>query len=51
MLGYYIVKLFSKFMCVSPLWLRKLVAKFLGSVAVAVAYADGRGQHSRMPGG
>ena len=36
MLGYYIVKLFSKFMCVSPMWLRKLVAKFLGSVAVAV---------------
>ena len=36
MLGYYIVKLFSKFMCISPMWLRKLVAKFLGSVAVAV---------------
>ncbi len=34
MLGYYIVKLFSKLMCISPLWLRKLVAKFLGSVAV-----------------
>ena len=36
MLGYYIVKLFSKFMCISPMWLRKLVATFLGSVAVAV---------------
>lgn len=36
MLGYYIVKLFSKFMCISPMLLRKLVAKFLGSVAVAV---------------
>lgn len=36
MLGYYIVKIFSKFMCISPMWLRKLVAKFLGSVAVAV---------------
>lgn len=36
MLGYYIVKLFSRLMCVSPMWLRKLVAKFLGSVAVLV---------------
>ena len=36
MLGYYIVKLFSKFMCIAPLWLRKLVARFLGSVAVLV---------------
>lgn len=36
MLGYYIVKLFSKFMCIAPLWLRKLLARFLGSVAVLV---------------
>lgn len=34
MIGYYIVKLFSKIMCVAPAWLRRLVARFLGSVAV-----------------
>lgn len=36
MLGYYLVKLFSKIMCVLPLCLRKLFASFLGSVAVMV---------------
>ena len=36
MLGYYLVKLFSKIMCVLPLCLRKLFAKFLGSIAVMV---------------
>lgn len=36
MLAYYIVKLFSKIMCIAPLWLRKAVAHFLGSVAVLV---------------
>lgn len=36
MLGYYLVKLFSKIMCVLPLPLRKLFAGFLGSVAVLV---------------
>ena len=35
MLGYYIVKLFSKLMCVSPKWLRNLVAGLLGSIACA----------------
>lgn len=34
MLSYYIVKAFSWLMCVSPKFIRKLVAKFLGSVAV-----------------
>lgn len=34
MLGYYIVKLFSKLMCVSPQWFRNMVASFLGGVAV-----------------
>ena len=34
MLSYYIVKLFSRLMCVSPKFIRNLVAKFLGSVAV-----------------
>lgn len=34
MIGYYIVKLFSKIMCLAPAWLRRLVAHFLGSVAV-----------------
>lgn len=36
MLGYYIVKLFSKLMCVSPRFVRNLLAHFLGSVAVLV---------------
>ncbi len=36
MLGYYIVKLFSKLMCIAPRFLRKLMARFLGSVAVLV---------------
>ncbi len=36
MLGYYIVKFFSKLMCIMPLFLRKLFAKFVGSVAVLV---------------
>lgn len=36
MVGYYLVKLFSKIMCLLPLWLRKLFAKFVGSVAVMV---------------
>ena len=35
MLGYYIVKLFSKLMCVSPKWLRNLVASLLGGIACA----------------
>ena len=33
MLGYYIVKLFSKLMCVSPKWFRDLLAKILGYLA------------------
>lgn len=33
MIGYYIVKLFSKLMCVSPKWFRNLVAKLLGGIA------------------
>ena len=33
MLGYYIVKLFSKLMCVSPKWFRDLVAQVLGAIA------------------
>ncbi|MBR5581969.1 MAG: lipid A biosynthesis acyltransferase, partial [Phascolarctobacterium sp.] len=33
MLGYYIVKLFSKLMCVSPKWFRNLLAQILGSIA------------------
>lgn len=36
MLGYYIVKLFSKLMCISPRFVRNLLAHFLGSVAVLV---------------
>ena len=36
MVGYYLVKLFSKIMCILPLCLRKLFAKFVGSVAVMV---------------
>lgn len=36
MLGYYIVKLFSKLMCISPPFVRNLLAHFLGSVAVLV---------------
>lgn len=36
MLGYYIVKLFSKLMCIAPLWLRNGFASFLGNVAVMV---------------
>ena len=36
MLGYYIVKLFSKIMCILPKCLRNLFASFLGSVAVLV---------------
>lgn len=36
MLGYYIVKLFSKLMCISPRFVRNLLAYFLGSVAVLV---------------
>lgn len=36
MLGYYIVKLFSKLMCISPRFVRNLLALFLGSVAVLV---------------
>jgi len=35
-LGYYIVKLFSKLMCISPRFVRNLLAHFLGSVAVLV---------------
>lgn len=34
MLGYYIVKLFSWVMCISPKFIRSLAAKFLGSVAL-----------------
>lgn len=34
MLGYYIVKLFSKLMCSAPLWFRNLAASFLGWVAI-----------------
>lgn len=34
MLSYYIVKLFSKLMCIAPKFIRNLVAKFLGGVAV-----------------
>lgn len=33
MLGYYIVKLCSKLMCILPKWLRNLLAKLLGSIA------------------
>mgnify|MGYP003291669367 CR=1 FL=1 len=33
MLGYYIVKLFSKLMCASPKWLLNLLAQILGSIA------------------
>lgn len=36
MLGYYIVKLFSKLMCISPRFVRNLLVHFLGSVAVLV---------------
>lgn len=36
MLGYYIVKLFSKLMCISPRFVRNMLAHFLGSVAVLV---------------
>ena len=36
MLGYYIVKLFSKLMCVSPRWLRNILAKILGDIACVV---------------
>ena len=36
MLGYYIVKLFSKLMCISLRFVRNLLAHFLGSVAVLV---------------
>ena len=36
MIGYYIVKLFSKLMCVAPLWLRNWFASFIGSTAVLV---------------
>ena len=36
MLGYYAVKIFSKILCMLPLCLRKLFAKFVGSVAVLV---------------
>ena len=36
MLGYYIVKLFSKLMCISPRFVRNLLAHFLGSLAVLV---------------
>lgn len=34
MLGYHIVKLFSKLLCVAPLWLRRGLGAFLGRVAV-----------------
>lgn len=34
MLGYYIVKLFSWVMCISPKFIRSLAAKFLGSIAL-----------------
>ena len=33
MLGYYIVKLFSKLMCISPKWFRNWLAQVLGSIA------------------
>lgn len=36
MIGYYIVKIFSKLMCIFPYWLRKLVANFLGYIALKV---------------
>ena len=36
MLGYYIVKLFSKLMCVSPKWFRDLLANILGYLACIV---------------
>lgn len=41
MVGYYIVKLFSKLMCIAPKWLRTLCAKLLGGIAV-VAVPDWR---------
>ena len=34
MLGYYIVKLFSKLMCVAPEWFRKMTAGLLGWIAL-----------------
>lgn len=46
MLGYYIVKLFSKLMCIAPKFIRSLVADFLGGVAV-VAVPEWRMQMAR----
>ncbi len=37
MIGYYIVKLFSKLMCIAPKWLRAFVGRFLGGIAVVAA--------------
>lgn len=46
MLSYYIVKLFSKLMCIAPKFIRNLVAKFLGGVAV-VAVPEWRMQMAK----
>lgn len=46
MLSYYIVKLFSKLMCIAPKFIRNLVAKFLGVVAV-VAVPEWRMQMAK----
>lgn len=46
MLSYYIVKLFSKLMCIAPKFIRNLTAQFLGGVAV-VAVPEWRMQMAR----
>lgn len=46
MLSYYIVKLFSKLMCIAPKFIHNLVAKFLGWVAV-VAVPEWRMQMAK----
>lgn len=46
MLSYYIVKLFSKLMCIAPKFIRNLVAKFLGEIAV-VAVPEWRMQMAK----
>lgn len=39
MIGYYIVKLFSKLLCVAPPWLYRFLGRLLGAVAILVTPA------------